>query len=141
MKINSSKIAWMFLFLLFCYLLSCLIAMSQANANDVEGKVKTVYDSNGRPVNQGQDSKGLHRVTGTIKLVAGVASVTLNTNINEGRQDISFISASTYRGQVWMSDTTNANTYGIYPQSGIQFIILSSDAADTNTVNYWVEGE
>ncbi len=118
-----------------------LLSVGAFTQDDTEGKVKTVYDINGRPVNQSQDAKGLHRVSGTVKLVAGLSTVTLNTNISNGRQDISFISESTYRGQVWVSDTSNSNIYGIYPQSGTQFIIVSSDAADTNTVNYWVEGE
>jgi hypothetical protein len=141
---NRSKFdfAWWVVGGVLVYLLVVLaIIISQPKADDTEGKVKTVYDITGRPVNQGQDSKGIHRITGQVELVLGVAVVNLNTNISNGRQDVSFISENTYSGRVWVSDTSNTNTYAIYPQSGTQFIILSSSATDTNTVNYWIEGE
>jgi hypothetical protein len=138
---NIYKLLLIIFGIVLLFIISAFIATQDAYGQDVEGKVKTVYDLNGRPVNQSQDAKGLHRVSGSIKLTSGVATVLLNTNINDGRQDISFISANTYRGNVWVADTSNANTYKIYPQSGTKFLILSSDATDTNTVNYWVEGE
>ena len=77
--------------LFLIYIFANLISLQNAKGDDIEGKVKTVYDINGRPVNQSQDAKGFHRVTGSVKLVDGKATITLNTNIAEGRQDISFI--------------------------------------------------
>jgi len=127
--------------LFLIYIFANLISLQNAKGDDIEGKVKTVYDINGRPINQSQDAKGFHRVTGSVKLVDGKATITLNTNIAEGRQDISFINKYTYWGRVSVSDTSNTNTYEVYPQSGTQFIILSSSSTDTNTVNYLVEGE
>ena len=83
-------------------------------AKVVEKKVKTVYDHNGRPINQGQDRKGWHRVGGSVTLSSGRAIVTLNTSAAEGRQDVGFISDSTYAGTAWSLDTNNGKTYKIY---------------------------
>ena len=107
----------------------------------VQKKIRTIYDSNGRPVNQGQDRKGWHQVAGSTKLSSGKATVTLNTSTTQGRQDISFLSSVTYRGIASSLDTTNTNRYWIVPLGGTSFRIKSSDGADTATVQWKVEGE
>ena len=129
-----------FLFLLL--FISMIISTQNADGqNETEQRVKAVYGIDGRPINQTGETKGFHRVSASVKLVDGLATITLNTSTTDGQQNVSFISEDTYRGQVWVSDTSNTNTYGVYPQSGTQFIILSSSATDTVIVNYWVEGE
>jgi hypothetical protein len=127
--------------LLITAILFLIIGVRMSKADETEGKVKTVYDITGRPVNQDQDAKGYHRISGTLKLVAGLASTSLNTNINDGRQDVSFINETTYHGQAWSLDSLNTNSYTVYPMSGIVFIIKSSNGADTATVQFMVEGE
>jgi len=109
--------------------------------NNVEGRVKTVYDINGRPVNQSQDSKGWHRVSGTATLSSGVANIQLNTSTANGKQDISFMSENTYSGTAWSLDTSNTNTYRVYPVNGSSFLIKSSSGTDSATVGFKVEGE
>jgi len=110
-------------------------------AKVVEKKVKTTYDKYGRPVNQGQVRKGQHQVTGSISLSSGRATVTINTSPNQGRQDVGFLSSSTYRGFSWSLDTANANTYRVIPLSGNSFMIKSSDTTDNVTVQWEVKGD
>lgn len=107
----------------------------------IELKVKTVYSVDGRPVNQALDAKGYHRITDSVKLVAGRANITLNTSTSDGKQDVSFLSWSTYAGQAWSRDTLATNTYQIIQITGSRFVVKSSDSADTSTVYFRVEGE
>ena len=107
----------------------------------VERKIKTIYGGDGRPVNQGQDRKGWHQVTGSIKLLRGNGVYTLNISNALGRQDISFLSDSTYWGFSWSLDTTNTNRYWVVPLTGTTFMVKSSDGSDTATVQWKVEGE
>ena len=126
-------IALLILFLLFCYVSS--------RADNVEARVKTHYDTTGRAVNQSSDAKGLHYVTGTVKLSSGQVAVSLNTSISQGRQDVSFISQNTYSGTAFSLDTANTNSYRVIPVSGVKFIIKSSSGSDTATVQFRLEGE
>ena len=93
--------------------IALILLCSTLFAQDAEKKVKTNYDINGNPVNQSQDSKGLHRVVGLVKLVGGKAAVFLNSSTAEGRQDISFIADSTYNGIAWSLDTLSFYNYRI----------------------------
>ncbi len=110
-------------------------------AKIVEKKVKTTYDEYGRPINQGQVRKGQHRVTGSIRLSSGKATVTVNTSPAQGRQSVGFLSSTTYRGVAWSLDTTNTNRYWVVPLTGKTFMVKSSDGSDTATVQWKVEGE
>lgn len=110
-------------------------------SKSVERKIKTIYDMNGRPVNQGQDRKGWHQVTGSTNLSSGKATMTVNTSTSLGRQDVSFLSPLTYRGFAWSLDTTNTNRYWVVPLTGKTFMVKSSDGSDTATVQWKVEGE
>lgn len=110
-------------------------------AEDVERKLTTAYDIDGRPFNQSQKNPGLHTIFGTAKLSSGVDTVTLNTSVSEGRQNISFLGDSTYSGTVLPVTSADTDRYWIVPLSGNQFIIKSSDAADTSTVRFKVEGQ
>lgn len=105
------------------------------------GEIKTVFDANGRPINQSQRAKGFHRVAGSVKLIGGRATITLNTRTAEGRQDVSFISGKTFKGVVTITDTTNNKTYRVWPHDGKTAFIMSSDTTDTATVGYTLEGE
>lgn len=107
----------------------------------VEKKIKTTYDEYGRPVNQGQDRKGQHRVTGSTNLSSGKATISVNTSTAEGKQDVSFLSSATYRGVAWSLDTTNTNRYWVVPLTGKTFMVKSSDTTDTVTVHWKLEGE
>lgn len=109
--------------------------------DDVEQRVKTVYNSTGRPANQSQDAKGLHYVADNVQLSSGSVIVTLNSSTADGRQDISFISAFTYGGIAWNPDTSIDFTYRVIPLTGLRFKIQSSDNGDTSWVYYRVEGE
>lgn len=128
------------LLLLLFMALFLLGAMSPETVK-VKRQVRTVYDINGRVVNQAQDAKGFHRVSGSTKLVAGVDTVTLNSGTVNGKQDISFTGAGTYWGRAWSLTPTNDSTYKVVPISGTQFLIKSSGGTDTATVNFVVEGE
>lgn len=141
----------MFQVILDCLLIAaCLLCVVEAKiapptgrdqAKLVEKKIRTGYDENGRPVNQGQDRKGWHRVTGSAKLSSGKATVTINTSTAQGRQDVAFLSRSTYWGTSWSLDTTNTNRYWVVPLTGKTLMVKSSDGADTATVQWKVEGE
>lgn len=111
--------------------------------NETELRVKTVYGAtDGLATNQSQDAKGYHRATGSMRLSGtGIDTVTLNTDISAGGQDISFLNSGSYFGSVWVSDSGNNKTYKIRPIDGIRFEVISSDSTDTNTVNFQVEGE
>ena len=130
------KVWTSFFAILLAGFFSLLLASDQ-----VEKRVKTVYDSNGRPVNQAMDAKGWHQVAGSVTLASGKATVALNTSTANGRQDVSFRSNKTYRGSAWSLDTSNTYTYRVYPLTGSSFLIRSSDTGDTATVYYRVEGE
>lgn len=127
----SPIIVWLVL------LSGCLLV----GAEDVERKLTTAYDIDGRPFNQSQDNPGLHTIFGTAKLSSGVDTVTLNTSVSDGRQNISFLGDSTYSGVVIPITAADTDRYWIVPLSGNQFIIKSSDAADTSTVRFKVEGQ
>ena len=105
-------------------------------------QIKTRYDITGRVVNQRQDSKGYHRIVDSASLSNGVDTITLNTSITNGQQDVSFLDATTFFGTAWASSlTSRGNTYTIIPLSATQFIVVSSDTTDSATVRFQVEGE
>jgi hypothetical protein len=105
------------------------------------GKVKTIYTVQGRPTQQRRAAKGWHQVADAVKLAGGRAMISLNTSTIQGRQDVSFIDKTTYRGQAFSLDTLNNFIYQLIPLSGKQFLIKSSSATDTATVNFLAEGE
>lgn len=108
----------------------------------LEGRSFTRYDTLGLPVNQGEYRKGYHMVVGQVQLDSGRAEVNLNQFLGPERRDVSFLSAETYSGKVWSTDTTNANRYVVYPITGSQFIIKFSGVADdSSVVKFQVEGE
>lgn len=113
----------------------------QDQSRIVEQKVKTRYDVFGRPVNQSQTAKGYHPVVGTVKLVSGAATITLNTSTTDGKQDVSFISKYTFRGHAYSLDTANTKTYRVIPVSATQAVVRSNDGSDTSTVQFVLEGE
>lgn len=135
-----------FVSIVLCMILG-LLAVAHSDSVDVkvkksETKVKTRYDISGRPVNQGQNLKGFHRVVGSCKLVSGIYTVTLNSSTAESRQDISFTNATTYSGRAWTLNVADrSKIYSVKPISGIKFNVVSSDTADTATVQFEVEGE
>jgi len=108
---------------------------------EILGKVRTVYDVEGRPINQSQEAKGYHRVAGKATLKNGVDTVTINTSTADGRQDMSFLGDSTYSGMAWSLDAGNGNRYWIVPIGGNKFVVMSSDTTDNATVRFQVEGE
>lgn len=112
-----------------------------ADDQTVTGQIKTTYDINGRPINSREQNKGWHRVLGIATLASGVDTITLNKSIADGKQDLSFLADSTYGGRAWSLRQSNTNTYRIIPISPIQFIVKSSDGADTAVVRFLVEGE
>lgn len=121
---------------------STLPVPKETSSAEVERKIKTVYGIDGRPINQSSQSKGFHRVGGSIKLNGtGVDTVSLNTNIQSGRQDVTFIDQTTYSGRAWSLVAGNGNTYRIIPIGGNKFEIRSSSSTDTSTINFTVEGE
>jgi hypothetical protein len=139
-----NRITWiLFVLLLVPITFAVEVKKTEDRKNtDTKREILTVYDTAGRVVNQAQDSKGWHRVSGTVKLVAGVDTVTINTSKANGRQDSSFKSASTYYGRGQSSDIANrAKVYSILPLSGTRFVVVSSDDTDTATINFVVEGE
>lgn len=107
----------------------------------VEKKIRTIYGGDGRPMNQGQDRKGWHQVTGSVDLLRGNGIYTLNISNALGKQDVSFLSDSTYWGFAWSLDTTNTNRYWVVPLTGKTFMVKSSNGSDTATVHWKVEGE
>ena len=109
--------------------------------NITEKKIKTVYDINGRPVQQSESNKGWHRVSGSATLSSGKATISLNTSTANGKQDISFLADTTYFGSAWSTDTTSVYRYRINPLSGTQFMIISDSSNDTSTVQFLVEGQ
>lgn len=127
--------------LIVILMLGSMIGLSVSADKDTERRIKTAYNSGGRPVNQSLDAKGWHRVVGSVTLSSGRAIVTLNTSTEDGKQDVSFKNDSTYRITAWSLDTTNTNTYRGYPLSGSRFLVKSSDGGDNSVVNYSAEGE
>lgn len=111
-----------------------------AEIKKIQGKIVTTYNTDGKPIHQSQYAKGWHRQFGAATLENGRAIVNLNSSPSEGRQDVSYVADSTYRGVAWSLDTTNANTYWIIPLSGTQVLVKSSDGADTATVRFLLEG-
>lgn len=112
----------------------------QERIDQLRLEILTTYDTSGRVFAPSQNSKGWHRTIGTVKLVDGEAVVTLNVSPQSGKQDINFMGDSTYRGHAWSLDTSNGQTYRVYPQSGGQCLIKSADPTDTATVNFLLEG-
>lgn len=107
-----------------------------------KNEILTTYTKDGRPANQGQHQKGRHYVAGSSVLSSGVDTVALNTSITEGRQDVSFKDSSSYGGRVTpISLVHRSKNYWVKPLSGKRFVVVSSDEADTATVNWIVEGE
>jgi hypothetical protein len=129
----------------FAVIISAPIGLSINDSTDtpkeVEGRIKTVYGMDGRPINQSQYAKGYHRVFGETKLVNGIDTLTINSSTEDGLQDVTFIGQSTYHGRVWSLSESNTKSYRIIPIDGKRFIIKSSDTTDTATINFQVEGE
>ncbi len=129
-------------FFLTMFVIAQNIPDPRAIALEMKREILTVYNSTGRVVNQYEDAKGFHRISGLAKLVAGVDTINLNTNVTNGLQDLSFRADSTYNGLAWSSVIGNrAKTYSILPVNGTQFIVISSDATDTATIRWQVAGE
>lgn len=112
----------------------------QERIDQLRLEILTTYDTTGGVFAQSQNSKGWHRTFGTVTLVDGEAVVTLNVSPQSGKQVIEFMGDSTYRGHAWSLDTSNGQTYRVYPQAGGQCLIKSSDTTDTATVNFLLEG-
>ena len=113
-----------------------------AEIKRLKGQVQTIYEiGSGRPAQQGIFQKGLHSAQDQITLVAGRAIVEVNTSIQEGKQDLSFVDKDSYRGWAWTTDSTDTNRYTVIPLSGTKFLIRSSDPADASTINYMVTGD
>lgn len=115
--------------------------MAIAQTTITEKKVKTAYDINGRAIYASDQNKGWHRVQGSATLSSGKATITLNTSLENGKQDISFNADSTYFGTAWALDTTSINKYRVNPLSGTQFMIISDSSNDSSTVQFVVEGQ
>lgn len=108
----------------------------------LDKQLRTTYTRDGLPINRGAVAKGFHRVAGETTLVAGVDTVSLNTSIQGGKQDISFTDATSYSGRAWSMDLANrAKVYSVLPISGSKFVVVSSSGTDTVTVKYVLEGE
>lgn len=108
----------------------------------LEGQVSTRYDTDGLPVNQGQDRKAYRRIVGEAQLDSGKVTINIETQPDADRQSISFISAETFHGIAWSIDTTNTNQYVLYPVDDKNFMIKClTDALDSSTVKFQVEGE
>jgi len=118
-----------------------IVEIKGVDEKKILGKVKTIYTIQGRPTFQHRAAKGWHQVADAVKLVAGRATVTLNTSTAEGRQDISFFDKTSYRGLAFSLDTLNTFTYSVIPLNGKQFMIKSTNETDTATVNFVVDGE
>ncbi len=107
----------------------------------LKGQMQTIYDAvTGNPKYQAQSTRAHHKADGSAKMVRGRSVVVLNTSIGQARQDMSFSNEDSYRATVWTNDTTNTFTYVTVNLSGKKFIVKSSDADDTSTVFYRVEG-
>jgi hypothetical protein len=118
------------------------LLFAQNEPDQAEKKVKTTYGADGRPINQSQYAKGWHRVFGEMKFSGnGVDTVELNTSINNGKQDVSFVSEKTFTGRAWSLDGDNGNSYRVRPIGGNKVEIISSDSTDTNSIQYILEGE
>ncbi|MFQ5607000.1 MAG: hypothetical protein ACE5GA_03560, partial [Candidatus Zixiibacteriota bacterium] len=83
----------------------------------------------------------LHEVVGESRLVAGRATVLLNTNIGAGKFAVGFLSKASYYGNADPVDTGVTNTYKIIPLSPTSFVIESSSGTDTGVVKWRVRGE
>lgn len=104
--------------------------------------VRTTHSaSDGRPAYQDQNNPGYHRAVGSATLSSGQVVVDINTSVGAGRNDLSFQSVDSYFGTAWSTDTTNTNSYIVYPLSRTQILIKSSSGADAATVNYRVMGD
>lgn len=134
-----SKIITIFLILIF--ISTSLGQVKIEGKPNVEGKIKTIYDSNGQPKNQSERAKGWHQISDSVQMVSGRANVTLNTSTAGGKQDVSFISFKTYNGTAWSTDSNNVYTYRIIPLTGSVFQVHSSGSGDSSWVQYKVEGE
>lgn len=123
-----------------------LLVMINLLAEEKSGEkaVRTIYNADGR-VNHvlSLESKGWHPVRGQATLSGGEVTVTLNSGTADGAFDVTYMSDSTYHGVARAVDgTTHAGkTYTVTPISGSQFKITSSDAGDTATVTYLLQGE
>lgn len=114
----------------------------QKGTSLLDKKLRTLYKSNGLPINRGFEGKGYHRVTGSVTLVLGVDTVTLNTDVGDGKSDVSFTDSTSYWGRAWGSTLADrGNSYSILPLSGTKFVVVSSDATDVAKVLFSVEGD
>lgn len=138
---ESDSITILFLTVFVVALLCVALVFGQSEKQDAKNEILTVYGSDGRPLYQSQDSKGWHRVIGSVTLSSGEATVTLNTSTSDGRQNISFQSSTSYRGYVnTVVDADKVNIYSISQNSGTSFDVFSDDGSDNSTVYYIVEG-
>ena len=115
--------------------------LETAQEKRILGKIRTIYTTQGRPTQNTPSAKGWHQISDSQKLTAGKARVTVNTSTANGRQDVSFLSKTSYRGTAFSLDTLNGKSYRLIPLSGTEFVIISSDSTDTSTVLFLVEGE
>lgn len=106
-----------------------------------KGSRTTYGASDGLPVNQSQVNLGFHRATGSATLSSGQVVVTINIAVDGAKNDLSFQGVNSYSGSAWSTDTTNSNSYTVYPLSRTQILIKSSNGADAATVNYRVMGD
>lgn len=121
-------------------LLMATIAFSQ-QITETEKKIRTIYDTDGRPLYSSQNNKGWHIVQGSATLSSGKATVTLNTSTDNAKIDVSFLADSTYNGRAWSLDTLNINNYWVVPLSATRFMIISDSVSDNSLVKYSVEGQ
>lgn len=116
----------------------------QREVADIKRRIGLVYTSSGEVFQEGETGitdGQFHEVKGTSKLVAGVDTVTLNDGPSGNLADVTFISDSSYYGTVAPVNTGISNHYKIVPISKNKFCVESSDATDTATVRWRVEGE
>lgn len=121
-------------------LVMAVVAFSQ-QVTTTEKKIRTIYDTDGRPLYSSERNKGWHIVQGDVTLSSGKATVNLNTSTANAKIDVSFLADSTYAGRAWSLDTLNINNYRIVPLSGTRFQVISDSANDATRVYYSVEGQ
>lgn len=116
--------------------------LAQDDKQEAKEEILTVYDITGQPIFQSQDNPGWHRVMDSVTLSSGLATVTLNTSTANGGQDVSFISSFSYHGHAWALNLNYlGNAYTVWPRTDSKFQVRSSDANDSSTVYYLVEGQ
>ena len=102
-----------------------------------DGEQETFGASNGTI----STSRAVHVVSGSVKLSNGRASVSIRSDIADGKADVSFRAKNTYSGYAYPVDTSITERYSIIPVDGTTFIVQSSLSSDTATVQYVLRGE